>query len=748
MRSTDRTTTAVVLALFLAGFTLVPLTADRSYLGASWLFLVILGSVTVALRRAAMGAATVLAVQLALGALLSLGLSLTLSWTGEFWFLHYTSVWLSGVEHMQTQGAPMDSNEGVTLIFATVVAGLMIFTDLLAAGLRRPGWAIAPLATLFLVPALGTGTGSGWTGFLLIAVGYLAVLVADGLNATGRWTRGLSRDTADSVEGTSIVWRASTLISIPAVVGSLMLSAILPTSGLGGGLLGVGNGSGGNGPLQLTDPSLDLRRNLSQPQDKEVIRYQTDAPTGAYLRLASLPKFDSSGWSAVQIRLNNGAELPDVPGLSTAATQVRNTSIRVLDFRSQYLPMPYAPRSFAAKGDWRYDANSLTVVNSDNEAEELRNLSYSVESVDVAPSAADLSDAVAGTPVDATVTGVVPEDLPQGLVRLTEQVTGGRGGAAEKAAAIQAYLRSSRFTYSTDPLPGSGYEALENFLLRDRQGYCEQFAAAMAMMARVAGIPSRVSVGFLPGTKDGDTWRVTIRNMHAWPELYFAGYGWVRFEPTPASVTGTAPPWSLANASPAGDDASAEPSPSARADAPSASTAPSEAPVEPTTTSGDTATFSWGPTLAGTGVGLLVLALLAAPATIRVRRRSGRLAGHQRADDQVEAAWAEIRDTVLDYGGSWPTGSPRTIGSEVAQRLDGEESAAMSQVATLVERSRYSQGLTDTTATATLPALTSEVRRGIATPLSRRRRLLGLMLPRSIFRRGRRELPSTRRHPQ
>jgi transglutaminase-like putative cysteine protease len=739
MRSTDRTTIAVVLALFLAGLTLVPLTVDRNYLGAGWLFLVVLGAVTVALRRASIGAVAVLAVQLGLGALLSLGLSLTLSWTGEPWYLHYTSVWMSGVEHMQTQGAPMDPNDGVTLIFATVVAGLMILTDLLAAGLRRPGWAIVPLAALFLVPALGTGSDIGWTGFLLLAVGYLAILVADGLNATGRWTRGLSRDTDESVGARPVVWRAAALVGIPAVACTLMLSALLPTLSPGG-LPRVGNGSGGNGPLQLTDPSLDLRRNLSQPQDKEVIRYQTDAPTGTYLRLASLPKFDSSGWSGVQIRLNNGAELPDVPGLSAAAGQVRNTSISVLDFRSQYLPMPYAPRSFAADGDWRYDTNSLTVVNGDNEARALRNLSYSVQSVDVAPSAADLSETVTGTPVDASTTDVVPEDLPQGLVRLTEQVTRGEDGAAEKAAAIQAYLRSSRFTYSTEPLPGSGYQALENFLLRDRQGYCEQFAAAMAMMARVAGIPSRVSVGFLPGTKDGDTWRVTIRNMHAWPELYFAGYGWVRFEPTPASITGTAPPWTQANASPAGDAASAAPSASPSAEAPSATTAPSEAPVETTTTSGDTTTFPWGQTLAGTGAGLLVLALLAAPATIRVRRRTARLAGRQLADDQVEAAWAEIRDTVLDYGGSWPTGSPRTIGSEMAQRLDGEESAAMSQVATLVERSRYSQGITDTTATTTLPALTSEVRRGIATPLNRRRRLLGLVLPRSIFRRGRREL--------
>ena len=79
----------------------------------------------------------------------------------------------------------------------------------------------------------------------------------------------------------------------------------------------------------------------------------------------------------------------------------------------------------------------------------------------------------------------------------------------------------------------------------------------MAMMAREVGIPSRVAVGFLPGERvEDNTWEVSIRDMHAWPELYFAGYGWVRFEPTPASVTGTAPSWTVPQAEAPNDDES------------------------------------------------------------------------------------------------------------------------------------------------------------------------------------------------
>lgn len=730
MRATDRMTLAVVLALFLAAFTLAPLTSDLSYLGPSWFALAVLGVLTTLLRRARVGSVVVLLVQLLVGTLLSVGLSLTMAGIGLPWYSHYAGLWRGGVAHMQAQGTPMEPNDGVTLIFATIVTGLLVITDLIAAGLVRPAWALAPTATLFLVPALSLGTETGVAPFLLVALGYLGILVADGLNGSGRWTRGLSRDSAESVGASPVVWRAAALIGVPALVGTLVLSALVPTLSLPG--LGFGNGPGGNGPLQLTDPSLDIRRNLNQPRDQEVITYRTDAPGGVYLRLASLPQFGADGWSNVEIRLNEGSRLPAVPGLTDVPAKELTTTVTVRDFRSQYLPLPYAPRSFEAAGDWRYDANSLTVVNGKNEARALSELTYTTRSVDVSPDGRDLQNAVAGTPLDASVTGEIPRDLPEDLIRISEQVTAGAATPADKAAAIQAYLRSSRFTYTTDPLPGSGYRALQNFLLRDQQGYCEQFATAMAMMARVAGIPSRVSVGFLPGEKDGDTWRVSIRDMHAWPELYFSTFGWVRFEPTPASVTGSAPAWTLPSAERAGSSSAAPTAaPSASAAAPS--TAPSDVPTGGQTAGEAGSAFPWARTLLGSGVGLLVLLVLAAPATVRVRRRSARLSGDQLGDAQVEAAWAEIRDTVLDHGGTWPTGSPHAIGTQIAGRLEEDESAAMGRVATLVERSRYARSLGE--GAEALPRLTSDIRRGLVAPLTRRQRLLGLLVPRSLFRR-------------
>jgi transglutaminase-like putative cysteine protease len=736
MRSTDRSGLAVMVSVILASFTARPLTRDLSFLGVSWVLVLLIGIVTMALRRARLGAGAVFGTQLVLLAGFVATVAGGMSGEGESWYAHIISVWADGAEHMQSQAAPMAPNDGVKLIFVTVIGVVMVVTDLVVSGVGRAVWAIGPPATLFLVPAIGLGTDTGVVSFLCIALGYLAILVAEGLNSTARWTRGLSSDSAEGFgTATPVVWRAATYIGVPALVLTAILGAAVPTLSLPG--FGFGNGPGGRGPLQLSGPTLDLRRNLNQPVDRTVITYSTNRPGGVYLRLASLPRLSSAGFGNVQMSLDRGSQLGQIPGISSEPTERRTTNISVGDFGAEYLPLPYAPRSFTASGEWASDANSLVVVANGrgNRIDSIRDLQYTVQSVDIAPDGADLSTALAGTPADAAVTGAIPSDLPDSLVALALEVTADADTPALKAAAIQAYLRSPRFTYSTDPQPGSGYQALENFLLRDREGYCEQFAAAMATMARAVNIPSRVAVGFLPGERDGDTWQVSIRDMHAWPELYFSGYGWVRFEPTPASVTGAPPAWTVENQGDSSDDPTADPS-SAETDAapslePSAPTAPTEA---PTSTDGSTA-FPWGRTLVGTGAGLLALLVLAAPATIRIRRRTSRLSDDAPAEERVESAWAEIRDSVLDYGGAWPLGSPRSIGHEIGGRLESEQSDTMTQVATIVERSRYARTFTDTDLLAELPEMTEEIRRGLAEPRSFWRRASAILLPRSLFRR-------------
>ena len=72
--------------------------------------------------------------------------------------------------------------------------------------------------------------------------------------------------------------------------------------------------------------------------------------------------------------------------------------------------------------------------------------------------------------------------------------------------------------------------------LNKKRGFCQQFAGAFAVMAREVNLPSRVVVGFVPGDKQPDgSYSVTWHDAHAWPEVFFQGTGWVRFEPTPRS---------------------------------------------------------------------------------------------------------------------------------------------------------------------------------------------------------------------
>ncbi len=102
-------------------------------------------------------------------------------------------------------------------------------------------------------------------------------------------------------------------------------------------------------------------------------------------------------------------------------------------------------------------------------------------------------------------------------------------------AAVERQLGHG-FAYNENP-PASRYP-LESFLLHTRQGYCQQFSGAMAMLLRMGGIPARVASGFTSGTYDSGThrWIVTDTDAHAWVEAWFPRYGWVRFDPTPTAA--------------------------------------------------------------------------------------------------------------------------------------------------------------------------------------------------------------------
>jgi transglutaminase-like putative cysteine protease len=106
---------------------------------------------------------------------------------------------------------------------------------------------------------------------------------------------------------------------------------------------------------------------------------------------------------------------------------------------------------------------------------------------------------------------------------------------------VEHYLRSQPFKYDLTPKQKKGVPPLVDFMLRSHAGYCQMFSGSMALVLRMHGIPARIAVGFTTGkppTKSGGAYTVVDRNAHAWVEVFFPGYGWMPFEPTPTrSIT-------------------------------------------------------------------------------------------------------------------------------------------------------------------------------------------------------------------
>ncbi|MBS2034668.1 DUF3488 domain-containing protein [bacterium] len=129
----------------------------------------------------------------------------------------------------------------------------------------------------------------------------------------------------------------------------------------------------------------------------------------------------------------------------------------------------------------------------------------------------------------------LPDTLPARVSELARQVTKGRNGYYDRAAAIALYL-SSNYAYDLDvPRFAEDHDAVDSFLFESRRGYCEHFAAAMTVMCRALKVPARYCTGFLPGTYNPFSGfrEVYGDQAHAWVEVFIPGYGWMTFDPTP-----------------------------------------------------------------------------------------------------------------------------------------------------------------------------------------------------------------------
>ncbi len=130
----------------------------------------------------------------------------------------------------------------------------------------------------------------------------------------------------------------------------------------------------------------------------------------------------------------------------------------------------------------------------------------------------------------------LPTDFPDSVRELSENITANATTPYEKVLKINEYL--SGIPYGTDiEEPPEGQDGVEYFLFVEKTGFCVHYASAMAVMLRSVGVPARLAIGYLPGDPGEENGEYILRDRyyHAWPQVYFPGYGWVDIEATPSS---------------------------------------------------------------------------------------------------------------------------------------------------------------------------------------------------------------------
>ena len=559
-------------------------------------------------------------------------------------------------ETVLAETAPVAPNTGIVMVCCAILGLAVILVDALAVPLRMPAATGVGLLALLVVPAVIKPQSVGPWAFTATAAGYLMIL------AFSQWfvPQPLAGDGVARTPGQA---RRAALTGAAALAATLVLSSVVP--GFDQGTFPQGSRLNPWGASTGLNPMITLGNSLRTPEGSGRITYATTATAPLYLRSVTVDNFDGESWgpddrTASRVPLAGRID----PGYDVPADDQQRivTAIDAGTFTSPYLPAPYAPETvLGLSGRWTWDPATLTIKGTDTTSRRQEYIVVSTAPAVTAELLAGSPGRVEGIPEEFTR---VPGNVPA-IVRATaEEVAGPAGSPYERAVAIQRFLRSGAFTYSLESpvqggYDGNGLSVLADFLDR-KSGYCVHYASAMAVMARLQGIPSRIAVGYAPGRLTGATvsiagqgdlaeYEVDARDAHAWPELYFQGLGWVPFEPTPSR--GVVPPYATglsAPTSPGNLDNGPDLLPGATAPSTAQATASAEAVPGIDAGAGTAGKAGSGPLLAGLGAVLAALLLAAAPRMVRLGIRGHRL--RQAAAGMPGPGWHELVDLGRDYG--------------------------------------------------------------------------------------------------
>jgi len=601
--------------------------------------------------------------------------------------------------------APVGAAKPIVLVVASSFGLIVIVGDLLLQRRRAAPLIGVLFLAVFVTPALISGdTPPVWL-FLAVAALWLVLL------RSRTATPGLTRRGAGP----------ATVLGGAALAAAVIFPLVTPD------VSAVATSWGKPPPTVFgrgINPMLELGQNLRRNSTVTSLTYTTSFGEAQYLKVATLRDFTGRTWRPGR---------SNVPDLVPEGEQVLDddierergtTTITIKQLRSSMLPVPY-PATGAAGGLESRSFLRPVGLTLETGADDARGQTYTVPSIDVEPTAEQMRDL--DTPVTQELRDYValPDDMPAIIADTAAEVTADADNDYDRVRALQSYLRDGDFRYSeTAPVAedydGNGVDVIAKFL-EVKAGYCVHFSSAMAVMARTLDIPSRIAVGYAPGSattvEDGETqYENTSDDLHAWTEIYFEGAGWIRFDPTTSIGSGTAfaePVTDTPDAAPTDTPDQQTPAPQRGADRLDDGTV---APTETTTTAPRSAIV----TLA------VLLVIGAVPWSVRALRRRWRL---RRGRTDVEPLWRELEDVARDVRiPASAADTPRGFAGRLARR-PGVDTAALDALLRRVEQVRFSRGAQpDGDGVADLTAVVTSIRAGSP----RRTRLVATLLPQSL----------------
>jgi transglutaminase-like putative cysteine protease len=637
------------------------------------------------------------------------------------------------------QSAPVAVTREFLLLTCAGVWAVTTAADGLAFRARQPLLTLVPALGLFVFPAVIRPTSPAWytTWFLLGAAGLLLFEGRARLATWGRWVSSASSRPA-------VGWRlpitraASTgrWLALGASVLALTLPSLLPGYGQQP-VLDFKEGPGSDIGVAI-NPFVSLQTRLRNPQEVPLFKVWAAQPTR--WRLITYDRFDGTLFVPSRPPHRNlapfqGQTTRDVdPDIRTGQL---TQEFEIQGLVSWWLPTATAPvavdagRRVLESPDFR----GLTVGRGVRKGFRYTAVSQvpNIRPDDLIGPAGSEYDRPELRPYRDT------QNLDRAVRDLADTITGGRDTPFEKALAIQDYLRNPDvFRYNLQvPSLAEGGNQLGRFLLDVREGYCEQFAIAMAMLARQVGIPSRVAVGFTRGTPKDDYYEVTTHDAHAWPELWFPRAGWVPFEPTPRADGQVDLPVYTTETGRVPQDPSAVGAPPPLPSGPTDTSAPSRTlPPEPLGSEplggggGQPGLLERPAVRAGLAVVLLVLLVPAVKwsRNLLARRRAGK-----RPRDAVAESYTEVTSWARDAGigrrgAETPAAYARRLRTDFA-----DDAVPLAELTGLFERAEYAAAETGSDQAHLARRLARAARRRLAGRLGWRRRLAAALSPRSLF---------------